>query len=63
MKQGHPTYDTTTLRDGTAVLGKTERGRVWAKTYANNMQAQRAAESVNGEVMQRGRVFYVRVGM
>lgn len=35
----------THLNDGTKVLGLTDKnGRVWAKTYANRTQANKAAE-------------------
>lgn len=49
----------TKLRDGTIVLGKLYKGEVFATTYANRTQAQRAAERENGEVIQRGRPFFV----
>ena len=50
-----------TLRDGTMVLAKLYEGAPSALTYANRTQAQRAAESIGGDVIQRGRPFYVRV--
>ena len=49
------------LRDGTTVLGKNERGQFSAKTFANRTQAQNAAKHEGGEVVQRGRPFYVRL--
>ena len=47
------------LNDGTLVLGKMYKGEPWALTYANRTQAQRAADREGGEVIQRGRPFYV----
>jgi hypothetical protein len=50
-----------TLRDGTLVLGKEYQGETFPKTYANRTQAERAAQKEAGEVIQRGRPFYVRL--
>ena len=50
------------LRDGTIVLGKLDAdGGVRPYHYANRSQAERAAQRENGEVIQRGRPFYVRL--
>ncbi len=49
------------LSDGTTVLGKCTEHGVSAKTYANRTQANKAASRENGEVIQRGRPFYVRI--
>lgn len=50
-----------TLRDGTLVLGKEYKGETFPKTYANRTQAERAAQKEAGDVIQRGRPFYVRL--
>ncbi len=51
-----------TLRDGTVVLAKLYKGEPSALTYANRTQAENAArKEPDGEVIQRGRPFYVRV--
>lgn len=51
----------TALRDGTKVLAKMYHGQAWAMTYANRTQAERAAAKFGGEVIQRGRPFFVRL--
>jgi hypothetical protein len=50
---------TTTLRDGTVVLAKMYKGEPSAMTYSNRTQAETAAVKNGGEVIQRGRPFYV----
>lgn len=53
--------ETTTLYDGAIVLAKTWEGRLWAKTFANQTQAERARDRA-GEgwgVFQWGRPFFV----
>jgi len=53
---------TTRLRDGTLVLARELKDYgIAAYTYANRTQAERAAQKVGGQVVQRGRPFYVRV--
>lgn len=49
------------LRDGTLVLGKEYHGEVVPLHYSNRTQAQAAAARISGEVIQRGRPFYVMV--
>ena len=49
---------TYTLRDGVTVTSKDGQ---WPTQYANRTQAYKAAEKVGGEVIQRGRPWYVRV--
>jgi hypothetical protein len=50
------------LNDGTIVLGKMlQNTEVVAVTYANRTQAERSAKREGGEVLQRGRPFYVRL--
>jgi hypothetical protein len=51
----------TTLRDGTTVLAKQYKGETCAVTYANRTQASNAAQKHGGEVIQRGRPFFVRL--
>jgi hypothetical protein len=54
---------TTTLRDGTIVLGKKGTDRIWAKTYANRTQAQNAAAKCGPEWFVVGHhPFYVTNG-
>ena len=50
-----------TLRNGDVVLGKLYQGKPSAVTYANRTQAERSAAKVSGDVIQRGRPFYVRL--
>lgn len=52
---------TYTLRSTGEVV--TSKDGEWPTQYANRTQAQQAAEKVSGEVIQRGRPFYVRVGI
>jgi hypothetical protein len=52
---------TVALRDGTRVLGKRYKGELRALTYANRSQAVRSALHEGGDVVQRGRPFYVRI--
>lgn len=49
------------LNDGTIVLGKLYQDEVVAVTYSNRTQAERSAKREGGEVIQRGRPFYVRL--
>lgn len=49
------------LRDGTIVLGKLTQYGVVAKQYTNRTQAQKAATREQGDVIQRGVPFYVRL--
>lgn len=52
---------TYTLNTGDIVTAKESD---WPKQYANRTQAQKAASKIPGaEVIQRGRPFYVRVGI
>lgn len=52
---------TTTLNSGVVVLAKLYKGEAFAKTFANRTQAYKAAEAVGGEVIQKGRPFFVMV--
>ena len=49
------------LRTGEIVLARPWDGRTYPVTYTNRTQAERAAAKVGGEVIQRGRPFYVRL--
>ena len=50
------------LRDGTTVLAKSDKNGLSALTYSNRTQAEKAAKSHGGEVIHRGRPFYVKLG-
>jgi hypothetical protein len=50
---------TATLRDGTVVLAKMYNGEPCPMHYANRTQAAASAVKNGGEVIQRGRPFYV----
>lgn len=52
-----------TLRDGTVVLGKMYKDEICACTYANRSQAQTAAAKHGGQVIHRGRPFYVKLSV
>lgn len=52
------TIKTYTLRTGEVVTSKDGE---WPTQYANRTQATRAAAKLGGEVIQRGRPFYVRL--
>uniref|UniRef100_A0A6M3KHT1 Uncharacterized protein n=1 Tax=viral metagenome TaxID=1070528 RepID=A0A6M3KHT1_9ZZZZ len=54
---------TKRLNDGTLVAARYnyDGTEVNAWTYANRTQAKRAAERLGGEVIQRGRPFYVKL--
>ena len=59
MNEEERNMETTRLRDGTLVLAKLYKGELDALTYANRTQADQAAKREGGEVIQRGRVFFV----
>lgn len=52
---------TTLLYNGETVLAKSYKGHLFAKTFANRAQAEKAAAAAEGFVVQRGRPFYVKV--
>lgn len=49
------------LSNGEVVLAKLSRGNLYPFTYSNRTQAEKKAEAVGGEVVQRGRPFFVRM--
>lgn len=59
------TFETTTLRNGAAVLAKTTKYGLFAKSYANRTQANNAADRLAARGIKShaaqfmGRPFYV----
>lgn len=54
------TTETKTFRLQTGDIVTSKDGE-WPTTYANRTQATKAADKYGGEVIQRGRPFYVRL--